>query len=52
VPSEIVFDQGIGDIFSLRIAGNVVNEDILSNMDFACKIASAKPIAVLYLKNN
>ena len=41
VPAEIVFDQGLGDIFSVRIAGNCVNEDILGSMEFACKVAGA-----------
>lgn len=45
--SEIIFDQGIGDIFSARIAGNVVNTDILGSMEFACKIAGAKLILVV-----
>ncbi|MGR3293420.1 MAG: carbonic anhydrase family protein [Candidatus Scalindua sp.] len=47
VPAEIVFDQGIGDIFSIRIAGNVVNKDILGSMEFACKVAGSKLIVVL-----
>src|SRR5580765_4642519 len=46
-PVEIVLDQGIGDIFSARIAGNVVNDDILGSMEFACKVSGAKLIAVL-----
>lgn len=45
--AELIFDQGLGDIFSVRIAGNVVNEDILGSMEFACKIAGAKFILVL-----
>lgn len=45
--SELIFDQGIGDIFSIRIAGNFVNEDILGSMEFACKLAGAKLILVL-----
>lgn len=45
--SELVFDQGLGDIFSIRIAGNVLNEDILGSMEFACKVAGAKAIVVL-----
>jgi len=44
---ELIFDQGLGDIFSIRIAGNVLNEDILGSMEFACKVAGAKAIAVL-----
>lgn len=47
VPAEIVFDQGIGDIFSIRIAGNFVNEDILGSMEFGCKAAGSKLILVL-----
>ena len=46
-PSEIVFDQGIGDIFSARVAGNVLNDDILGSMEFACKVSGAKLIAVV-----
>lgn len=46
-PSEIIFDQGIGDIFNIRIAGNVVNKDILGSMEFGCKVAGAKLIVVL-----
>lgn len=45
--AELVFDQGLGDIFSCRIAGNVLNEDILGSMEFACKVAGAKVIVVL-----
>ena len=47
VSSELIFDQGIGDIFSVRIAGNFVNEDILGSMEFACKLAGTKIIVVL-----
>ncbi len=47
VPAEIVFDQGIGDIFSVRIAGNFINTDILGSLEFACKVAGAKVIMVL-----
>lgn len=47
VSSELVFDQGLGDIFSVRIAGNFVNEDILGSMEFACKLAGTKLIVVL-----
>ena len=47
VSAELVFDQGLGDIFSVRIAGNCVNEDILGSMEFACKVAGAKLIVVL-----
>lgn len=45
--AELIFDQGLGDIFSIRIAGNVLNEDILGSMEFGCKIAGAKIIVVL-----
>jgi carbonic anhydrase len=47
VSSEIIFDQGIGDIFSIRIAGNFVNTDILGSMEFACKLAGTKVLVVL-----
>ncbi|MEQ1897049.1 MAG: carbonic anhydrase family protein [Vicinamibacterales bacterium] len=45
--AELVFDQGLGDIFSTRIAGNVLNEDILGSMEFACQVAGSKLIVVL-----
>lgn len=45
--AELIFDQGLGDVFSVRIAGNIVNEDILGSMEFACKLAGAKIIVVL-----
>lgn len=45
--AELIFDQGLGDIFSVRIAGNCVNEDILGSMEFACKVAGAKLVVVL-----
>ena len=44
---ESVFDQGIGDIFDARVAGNFVNDDILGSMEFACKITGAKLILVV-----
>ena len=47
VSSELIFDQGIGDVFSARIAGNFVNDDILGSMEFACKLAGTKLIVVL-----
>jgi len=47
VSAELLFDQGIGDIFSIRIAGNFINEDILGSMEFACKLAGTKLIVVL-----
>ncbi|MEO6423529.1 MAG: carbonic anhydrase family protein [Candidatus Nitrotoga sp.] len=45
--AELIFDQGLGDLFSIRIAGNLANEDILGSMEFACKVAGAKIIVVL-----
>lgn len=45
--AELIFDQGLGDIFSVRIAGNILNEDILGSMEFACKVAGSKIIVVL-----
>jgi len=45
--AELVFDQGLGDIFSIRIAGNFVNDDILGSLEFACKAAGSKLIMVL-----
>lgn len=47
VPVEDVFDQGLGDIFVGRVAGNFVNEDLLGSMEFACKVAGAKLIVVM-----
>lgn len=47
VPTELVFDQGIGDIFSVRVAGNVVNEDILGSLEYSCKVAGSKIIVVM-----
>ncbi|MEN9596974.1 MAG: hypothetical protein RL236_1408 [Pseudomonadota bacterium] len=45
--TELVFDQGLGDIFSTRVAGNVVNNDILGSMEYACQVAGSKLIVVL-----
>lgn len=45
--AELIFDQGLGDIFSCRIAGNILNEDILGSMEFACRIAGSKVIMIL-----
>ena len=45
--SELIFDLGIGDIFSARLAGNVVNEDVLGSMEYACKVAGSKLVVVL-----
>ena len=44
---ELIFDQGLGDVFSVRIAGNIINEDILGSMEFACKVAGSKIVVVL-----
>ncbi len=44
---ELIFDQGLGDIFSIRIAGNVINTDIIGSLEFACKVAGSKLIIVL-----
>jgi len=45
--AELIFDQGLGDIFSIRIAGNILNDDILGSMEYACDIASSKIVVVL-----
>jgi len=45
--AELIFDQGLGDIFSIRIAGNILNDDILGSMEFACDIANSKIVVVL-----
>lgn len=45
--AELIFDQGLGDIFSVRIAGNILNEDILGSMEFATKVVGSKIIVVL-----
>jgi len=47
VPVEDVFDQGLGDVFVGRVAGNFVNEDLLGSMEFACKVAGAKLVLVM-----
>ena len=47
VPVELAFDQGIGDVFSARVAGNIINEDILGSMEYACGVAGSKAILVL-----
>ena len=47
VPAELVFDQGIGDIFSVRVAGNVINTDVLGSMEYACKVAGSKIVVVM-----
>lgn len=45
--AELIFDQGLGDIFSVRIAGNILNDDILGSMEFGCKVAGSKLVVVL-----
>ncbi|HVJ94388.1 MAG TPA: carbonic anhydrase family protein [Labilithrix sp.] len=45
--AELIFDQGLGDIFSIRVAGTIINTDILGSMEFACKIAGSKLLVVL-----
>jgi len=47
VPVELVFDQGIGDIFSARVAGNIINEDILGSIEYGCKVAGSKLVIVM-----
>lgn len=47
IPTEVIFDQGIGDVFNARVAGNFVNEDILGSLEFACKLAGSKLIVVM-----
>lgn len=47
IPAEMVFDQGIGDLFSVRIAGNFINDDILGSMEFACKLAGSSVVVVM-----
>ena len=47
VSPELIFDQGVGDIFGCRIAGNIVNEDILGSIEFSCKVAGSKLLVVL-----
>lgn len=44
---ELIFDQGLGDVFSIRIAGNVISEEILGSAEFGCKVAGAKAVIVL-----
>jgi carbonic anhydrase len=44
---ELIFDQGLGDIFSIRVAGNIVNADIIGSMEYACKVVGSKLIVVL-----
>lgn len=44
---ELIFDQGLGDVFSIRIAGNIINDDIVGSLEYACKVANSKVILVL-----
>ena len=50
VPAEIVFDAGIGDTFNAGVAGNVVNDDMLGSMEFACAVTGAKVVFVLDIR--
>ncbi|MEX1192762.1 MAG: carbonic anhydrase family protein [Brumimicrobium sp.] len=45
--SELIFDQGIGDVFNARVAGNIVNEDVLGSLEYSCKVAGSKLLLVL-----
>lgn len=47
VPVELIFDQGIGDVFSVRVAGNIVNEDVLGSIEYACKVVGSKLVVVM-----
>lgn len=47
VPAELVFDQGIGDVFNVRVAGNIVNEDVLGSLEYSCKVAGSKVVVVM-----
>ena len=47
VPIELVFDQGVGDVFSARVAGNFVNKDILGSIEYGCKVAGSKLVVIL-----
>jgi carbonic anhydrase len=47
VPVELVYDQGIGDMFSVRVAGNIVNEDVLGSIEYGCKVAGSKIVVIL-----
>jgi len=44
---ELIFDLGLGDVFSARVAGNIINDDMLGSMEYACKVAGSKLIVVL-----
>lgn len=46
--AELIFDQGLGDVYSVRIAGNIQNPDILGSMEFSCKVAGAKVAVVIW----
>ena len=47
IPTEVIFDQGVGDVFNARVAGNFINEDILGSLEFACKLAGSKVVVVM-----
>lgn len=46
-PLELIFDQGVGDIFGTRVAGNIINEDVLGSLEYSCKAAGSKLVVVL-----
>ncbi len=46
-PSTIIFDQGIGDIFAISLAGNVINDDVIGSLEYACKVVGSKVIVIL-----
>src|SRR6188474_3764102 len=45
--TELIFDQGLGDLFSIRVAGNIVNNDILASIEYAVKYVGSKILVVL-----
>ena len=47
MPAELVFDQGIGDVFSNRVAENIINEEVLGSMEYSCKVAGSKIVVVM-----
>ena len=44
IPTEIIFDQGVGDLFNARVAGNFINTDILGSIEYGCKVAGSKVV--------
>lgn len=45
--AELIFDQGLGDVFSIRVAGNVINTDVVGSIEYACKLAGSKLVVIL-----